>query len=78
MTVIPFPTPAAPQPRNPGNGALEAVRDYLDRVHPSRGHGATDCGEYLDGTGTLPDGDHMLAWLAAEGFVVVPMVRVAE
>jgi hypothetical protein len=63
-TLITFPT------RNTGNGALELVRDYFDRVHPARGHGATDCGEMTDGTGHLPAGDHFLAWMWERGFKV--------
>jgi hypothetical protein len=64
-TIHPLPSPATPPQR-----AL--VAHYLANVYPSRGHGATDCGAYLDGTGGLSDGDHFLMWLAAEGFVVVP------
>jgi hypothetical protein len=55
-----------------GNGALQLVRQYFTTINPARGHGKTDCGEMLDGSGSLPDGDHFLAWLAAEGFMVVP------
>jgi hypothetical protein len=61
--------PVAPAPTSPG--ALATVRHYFTTIHPARGHGKTDCGEYLDGSGALPDGDHFLAWLAAEGFMVV-------
>jgi hypothetical protein len=56
-----------------GLGAPALVAHYLASVYPSRGHGATDCGAYLDGTAGLSDGDHFLMWLAAEGFVVVRM-----
>ncbi|WP_448043769.1 hypothetical protein [Bradyrhizobium liaoningense] len=68
MTILPFPAAPTRQP-----GALEAVRDYLDRVHPARGHGETDCGAFFDGSGELPAGDHMLAWLWERGFKVVPI-----
>lgn len=68
MTVIQFP------PRqSAGNGALEAVRDYFDNVHPARGNGATDCGAFLDGSGALHTGDHLLMWLWERGFKVVPV-----
>jgi hypothetical protein len=72
MTVLIF-TPRQPPPSEPGNGALEIVRDYFENVHPARGHGATDCGAMLDGTAHLPAGDHFLMWLAIEGFKVVPL-----
>lgn len=70
--VIPF---RKPPPDNPGNGALEVVRDYLERVHPARvmARGVVDCGEYLTMPGYLPDADYFLAWLAGEGFKVVPI-----
>lgn len=55
---------------NPGNGAPERVAHYLANIHPARGHGKTDCGEMLV---QVSDGDHFLLWLAAEGFVVVPL-----
>lgn len=64
-TVLRFPPPA-PKP-----DARALVAQYFERVYPARGHGATDCGEYLDGSGHLPDGDHLLAWLASRGFVLV-------
>lgn len=65
--ILPFPVPSK------GNGALELIRRYLADVYPSRRHGATDCGEYLDGSGNLPDEDHFLVWLAAEGYAIVPL-----
>lgn len=81
MTVIPFPTPPAP-PK--GNGALEVVRDYLERVYPAR-----MCARLLvdkaESDAALPDADYFLAYLASEGFVIVPVyspivptVRVTE
>jgi hypothetical protein len=65
-TIHKFPLPATPPQR-----AL--VQHYLANVYPSRGHGATDCGAYLDGTAGLSDGDHFLMWLAAEGFAIVSL-----
>lgn len=45
-----------------------ALAEYLAQVHPSRGHGRTDCGEMLGG---LSDADHMMQWLAERGIAVV-------
>jgi hypothetical protein len=59
-------------PRNPGNGALELVRDYLDRIHPARMCARSLVGK-AESDAALPDGDYFLAWLAAEGFVIVPL-----
>lgn len=62
-----------PPPLPPSQGAPALVQRYLADVYPARRHGKTDCGELLDGLADLPDGDHFLIWLAAEGFVVVPL-----
>lgn len=61
--VVPLPRPKV--------SPKAALALYLSTVHPSRGHGATDCGEYLDGEGGLSDADHMLQWLAERGIAVV-------
>jgi hypothetical protein len=60
VTVLPFPT-APPPPV--GNGALELVRHYFEHYRPNLAppHAA------------LPDGEYFLAWLANEGFIVVPI-----
>ena len=63
MTLHTFP---APRPARPSPKA--ALSQYLSTVFPSRGHGATDCGEMLDG---LSDADHMIQWLAERGLAVV-------
>ncbi len=44
------------------------IADYLERVHPARRHGATDCGENLTGQ---CDADHMIQWLAERGLALV-------
>lgn len=74
MNILTFP-PRQPPPTEPGNAVLEVVRDYLERVHPARvmARGMVDCGEYLAMPGYLPDADFFLAWLASEGFKVVPL-----
>lgn len=46
---------------------IAAIREYFTRVYPARGHGATDCGEYLDGTGHLPDAEHFVSWMRKRG-----------
>lgn len=51
-------------------GKLAAIREYFTRVYPARGHGATDCGEYLDGTGHLPDAEHFVSWMRKRGHYV--------
>lgn len=50
------------EPR-PGNGALEVVRDYFDRVQPAR----------CEGIDELPAADNFLAWLWEQGFMVIPI-----
>lgn len=64
----PVPVGALPTPT-----VLTLCRNYFTQVYPARGHGATDCGEYLDGSAGLPDGDHFLGWLWERGFKVVPL-----
>lgn len=62
--LIQFPEPPK------GSGALEAVRDYLERVHPARvmARGFVDQAEADE---ALPEADYFLAWLASQGFVIV-------
>jgi len=45
-----------------------AVSLYLADVFPARRHGATDCGENMEG---LSDADHMLQWLAEREIALV-------
>lgn len=64
--ILKFPEPPV------GNGALEVVRDYLDRIHPVR-----MCARLLldkeEAEAALPDADYLLAYLASAGFIVVPI-----
>ncbi len=56
-----------PVPHN-GNGALEAVEYYMREIYPGRVMArANGLGPPMD------DADHMLLWLAAEGFLLVSM-----
>lgn len=68
VVVLPF---MSPRPATPAPDARSLVADYLARIHPTRRHGVTDCGEYMDGSGALSDGDHLLMWLGERGYVVV-------
>jgi hypothetical protein len=55
-----------------GDGALEVVRDYVDRVHPAR----TMAKMFVDRAEVgeiMPDGDHFVAWLWEHGFKIVPI-----
>jgi hypothetical protein len=54
--------------RPPRPNPKAALAEYLANIHPARRHGATDCGENLEG---LSDADHMLQWLAERGLAVV-------
>lgn len=67
MTAILIQFPTA----SPGNGALEVVGEYFDRVHPSRvmARAMVDGPEF----DWLPDSDHFLMWLWENGFKVVPL-----
>lgn len=67
MTVIPFPTPATPLAEPTSPGALEVIRDYLERVQPLR------AARPFPSPGDLPDADYFLTWLAYRGFAVVPL-----
>lgn len=58
----------APLPFRVRPSPKAAIATYLAEVHPTRGHGRTDCGEMLEG---LSDADHMLQWLAERGIAVV-------
>lgn len=62
-------------PTNPGNGALSAVRDYLERVNPARVMARSILGkdEEFEGIDALPDADHFLAWMWDQGFKIVPV-----
>jgi hypothetical protein len=60
------------EPPHGGNGALDIVRDYLERVHAARVM-ARAILEDLEGLDALPDGDHFLAWLWEQGFKIVPV-----
>jgi hypothetical protein len=62
---------------NPGNGALDAVRDYLERVNPARvmARSILEKDESFEGLDSLPDADHFLAWMWDQGFKVVPVVE---
>lgn len=71
MTAILIQFPEQPPP-NDGNGALEVVRDYLDRVHTARVMARVFVDDF-DGLDALPNGDHLLAWLWEKGFKVVPL-----
>jgi hypothetical protein len=53
--IVPFPTPLKAQG---GNGALEVMRDYFERIHNTRPKS------------DLPTADYILAWLWEQGFVV--------
>lgn len=66
MTLIHFPGPG-PSRVEPRPDALSVLATYLSRVYPARGHGATDCGEMLDG---LTDAEHFVAWLRERGWKV--------
>ncbi len=56
-----------PVPHN-GNGALEAVEHYMREIYPGRVMARSN------GKGPpMDDADHMLLWLAAEGFLLVAM-----
>jgi hypothetical protein len=55
-----------------GNGALEIVRDYLERVHPARTV-ARSLVSKDESDAALPDADYFLAYLANEGFLIVPV-----
>jgi hypothetical protein len=59
MTIVTF-------PRN--FVATELIGQYFADVYPTRGHGATDCGECMDG---LSDAEHFIKWLAERGIKVV-------
>lgn len=72
--VVRFPTPPTPPA---GNGALEVVRDYLERVHPARVM-ARGIADQEDIDAAMPDADHFLAWLANGGFAVVPIETLPE
>lgn len=61
-----------PGPPNAGNGALEVVRDYLERVHPARTMAKLFVDDF-NGLDALPDADHFLAWMWEQGFKVVPV-----
>ena len=68
--------PGDPNVERPvGNGALKVIKDYFDRVHPARvmARAVLEQGEGFEGIDALPDADNFLAWLAREGFCVVPM-----
>jgi hypothetical protein len=64
--ILQFPEPPK------GNGALEVVADYLERVHVCRtiARGMVSKEESDD---ALPDADYFLAWLWSEGFKIVPI-----
>jgi hypothetical protein len=68
-TLIQFPEQ---EPPNPGNGALEIVRDFFDNVYPacvmSRLHSTAE-----QNSAAMHDGDHFLAYMGAAGFKVVPL-----
>lgn len=68
-TLIQFPSPPPP---NDGNGALDVVRDYLDRVHAARVMARLFVEEF-EGLDALENGDHFLAWLWESGFKIVPL-----
>jgi hypothetical protein len=57
---------------NEGNGALEVVADYLERVHPARVMARAIMDEFETGD-ALPNPDHFLMWLWDQGFKVVPL-----
>jgi hypothetical protein len=59
---LPRRTPAELAPPRPNAAAL--LGEYLSKVYPARGHGATDCGEMLWGQ---TDAEHMIAWLRSRG-----------
>lgn len=62
MNVTPLPT------RLPRPSPKLLLAEYLERVYPTRCHGATDCGENLT---DQSDADHMMQWLAERGVAVV-------
>ncbi len=60
--VVEFPVP------HTGNGAVEAVEHYMREIYPGR------LLSRMNGSGPpMDDADHMLLWLAAEGFLLVSM-----
>ncbi len=64
--VLQFPAPP------PGNGALEIVRDYFERIHPAR-MCARSLVDKSESDAALPNADYFLAYMAAAGFVMVPL-----
>lgn len=58
-----------------GNGALDVVRDYLERIHPARTMAKMMVDEF-ELAAALPDGEHFIEWLWDHGFKIEP-VRVA-
>jgi hypothetical protein len=68
-TLIQFPEQPPP---NDGNGALEVVSDYLERVHPARVMARAILDEF-ETDDALPNPDHLLAWLWEQGFKIVPL-----
>lgn len=70
--VIQFPTK---EPPSNGSGALDVVRDYLDRVNPARvmARSVLGRGDVFEGLDALPDGDHFVAWMWEQGFKIVPV-----
>lgn len=67
--LIQFPTQELP---NPGNGAVEIVRDFFDNVYPacitSRLHSTAE-----QNAAAMHDGDHFLAYMWAAGFKLIPL-----
>jgi hypothetical protein len=57
-----------PQPPK-SNGALEFVRDYLERIHPARVM-ARSIAEPEEIAASLPDADYFLLSLAEAGYVI--------
>lgn len=55
-----------------GNGALEVVRDYVERVHPARTMAKVFV-EQSEASDIMPDADHFLMWLWEHGFKIVPV-----
>ena len=51
---------------NHGNGAVDLIAEYFSHVYPAR------LMARLRGETELSDEDHFLAWLAAQGFLIVP------
>lgn len=56
-------------PSNPGNVAIEVVRDWLERVHPAR-TAARLLVDKAESDAALPDADYFLAWLWDQGFKI--------